>query len=68
MVSLHHLGMFARRFRLQLHEDAVQELGHLLAAETSFPIGDEHLHGSEVPDPVRHDRLDEFLCFSTFQQ
>ena len=68
MVSLPPLGVLARRLSLQLNEDAVQELGHLLAAETSFPIGDENFHRTEVSDPVRHDRLDEVLRLPPFQQ
>ena len=40
LLPRHHLGGVARRFSLQLAEDAVQELAHLLAAKACLPIGD----------------------------
>ena len=70
VMPLHHLGVLARCLRLQLDGWVlpVQEWGHLLTHEASLAIGDEHLHGSKVPDPVRHDRLDEILRLAPFQQ
>ena len=68
MVPLHHLGVLARRFRLHLYAYSVQELGHFLAAETSFTIGDKHFHRTEMADPMRHDRLDDFLRLAALQK
>ena len=65
-MTLNHLGVLARRLRLQLNADAVQKLGHLLATEACLSVGDQHFHGSEVPDPVRHDRFNEVLRLPAF--
>ena len=59
MVSLNHLSVFPRGLRLQLNEDPVEVLRHLLSHQPSLAIGNERLHWAEVSDPPRHDGLDE---------
>ena len=70
MMTLHHLGVLARCLGLQLDGWAlpVQELSDLLAHEARLAVGDQHFHGTKVPDPVRRDRLDEVFRLAPFQQ
>ena len=70
MMTLHHLGVLARCLRLQLDGWTlpIQKLSDLLAHEASLAVGDEHCHGTKMPDPVRGNRLDEILRLTPLQQ
>ena len=52
MVPLDHLGVLARSLRLQLYEDSVEKLAHLLGDQSPLAICDEGLHWAEVADPT----------------
>ena len=52
MVPLDHLGVLSWGLRLQLNEDPVEELRHLLRYKTPLAVRDQDLHSAEVANPT----------------